>query len=96
MNKKLLITGGAGFIESAVIRHIIDNTNHSVVIVRTSWVYSEFGNNFVDTMLKLGKERDELNIVNDQVGSPTYATDLAKVILNIIKNNRFNVDSFDT
>ena len=68
----------------------------NAIIIRTSWVYSEFGNNFVDTMLKLGKERDELNIVNDQMGSPTYATNLAKAILNIIRNNEFNIDKFDT
>ena len=59
------------------------------IIIRTSWVYSEFGNNFVKTMLRLGKERDELNVVNDQIGSPTYATDLAGAILEIIKNKEF-------
>ncbi|WP_312478910.1 dTDP-4-dehydrorhamnose reductase [Stutzerimonas nitrititolerans] len=50
-------------------------------IVRTSWVYSEFGNNFLKTMLKLGTEREELGVIFDQVGTPTYATDLARALL---------------
>lgn len=54
------------------------------IIIRTSWVYSSFGNNFVKTMLRLGKERDSLGVIYDQVGTPTYAADLAKVILEII------------
>jgi dTDP-4-dehydrorhamnose reductase len=54
------------------------------IIIRTSWVYSQFGNNFMKTMLRLASERDSLSLVNDQIGTPTNAVDLANVILNII------------
>lgn len=54
------------------------------MIIRTSWLYSEFGNNFVKTMMKYGKERGQLNVVFDQTGTPTYARDLAKTILDIV------------
>ena len=62
-------------------------------IFRTSWLYSEFGGNFMKTMIRLGKERDELGVVYDQIGTPTYAKDLAKVILNIItqENKKYGV-----
>ena len=58
----------------------------NTVVIRTSWLYSEYGNNFVKTVLKLGKERESLTVVSDQVGTPTYAGDLADAIYAIIDN----------
>lgn len=60
--------------------------NPDSIIIRTSWVYSEFGKNFVKTILKLLEEKDEIDVVNDQMGSPTNAADLAAVILHIISS----------
>lgn len=57
----------------------------SAVIIRTAWLYSEFGNNFVKTMIRLGRERESLNVVFDQVGTPTYALDLAKAMMTVVK-----------
>ena len=61
------------------------NENPSSIIIRTSWVYSKFGNNFVKTMQRLMQEKESINIVNDQIGSPTYAADLAQAMLNILE-----------
>lgn len=56
------------------------------IIIRTAWLYSEFGNNFVKTMLRLAREKGELKVVADQLGSPTYAADLAKAIVEMVEN----------
>ena len=69
---------------------VISIMHSNAIIIRTSWVYSEYGNNFVDTILKLVKNRNELNVVSDQIGSPTYASDLGLAILDIIRSEKFN------
>ena len=65
-------------------RNVQENCSRSVII-RTAWLYSVFGNNFVKTMLRLGKERESLGVVFDQIGTPTYARDLARTICAIIQ-----------
>ncbi|OMQ09861.1 dTDP-4-dehydrorhamnose reductase [[Flexibacter] sp. ATCC 35103] len=60
--------------------------NLNSIIIRTSWVYSTFGNNFVKTMQRLMQERESINVVNDQIGSPTYAADLAQAMIAILKS----------
>ena len=63
--------------------------NPSSIIIRTAWLYSSFGNNFVKQMINLMKSKSELNVINDQVGSPTYAGDLAKTILDLITHKNW-------
>lgn len=63
-------------------------------VIRTSWLYSEYGNNFLKTMLKLGAERDNLDVVADQIGTPTYAGDLATVVVSIIKSGKLNFGTY--
>ena len=72
---------------------VVEN-NNKAIIIRTSWVYSSHGKNFVKTMLKLMSERDDINVVADQIGCPTYAADLANAIMQIVvklnNNKGFN------
>jgi len=69
---------------------MVEQMNEKAMIIRTSWLYSEFGHNFLKTMLKYGREREELRVVYDQIGTPTYASDLARAILDIISSENYN------
>lgn len=69
---------------------LLETMPNNALIIRTSWLYSESGNNFVKTMLKLGRERDALNVIFDQVGTPTYAYDLAQAIMAIASSDLFD------
>jgi dTDP-4-dehydrorhamnose reductase len=65
------------------------NNEDKTIVVRTSWLYSTFGNNFVKTMIRLMNERASIDVIRDQTGSPTYGRDLAKLIVQIIVSNKF-------
>jgi dTDP-4-dehydrorhamnose reductase len=67
---------------------VIQETLNDYVIIRTSWLYSEFSNNFVKTMLRLGTEKSQINVISDQIGTPTYAKDLAEVILKFVLDSQ--------
>ncbi|GAB4314109.1 MAG: dTDP-4-dehydrorhamnose reductase [Bacteroidales bacterium] len=67
---------------------VLQNSDVKSTIIRTSWLYSEFRQNFVKTMLRLMQEREEISVVDDQIGTPTWATDLAKTILLLIGNEQ--------
>lgn len=69
--------------------------NPNAIIIRTSWVYSSFGANFVKIMRKLMQERDSLNVVNDQIGSPTYAADLAQAMMTIITHSNWQAGIYN-
>lgn len=70
--------------EIACLNNCLDS-----IIIRTSWVYSKFGNNFVKTMQRLMQERESINVVNDQIGSPTYAADLAQAMIDILESSNW-------
>ena len=71
--------------EEILMKHNGENS----IIIRTAWLYSVFGNNFVKTMLRLGKEREQISVVFDQIGTPTNAADLAEAIVQIVRSNNF-------
>lgn len=72
--------------EQAILSVMIKNA----IIIRTSWLYSEYGNNFVNTILQLSQAGKTLNVVNDQIGNPTYAGDLSQIIMEIVMSEKFN------
>jgi dTDP-4-dehydrorhamnose reductase len=69
------------------------NSDIEAIVIRTSWLYSAYGNNFVKTMLRLGNEKEKLNVIFDQVGTPTYAADLAEACLEILSKNDAKINS---
>ena len=75
--------------------HVCRNENPESIILRTSWVYSSYGANFVKTMSRLMKEKDSLDVVNDQIGSPTYAADLAHAILDILNHSNWQAGIYN-
>lgn len=81
------IYGKTKLLGEQVVQKILDK----YFIVRISWVFGEHGNNFVKTMLRLGKERKELNVVADQYGSPTYTADLAPLLVEMVQTDKYGI-----
>lgn len=69
--------------------------NPQTIVIRTSWVYSKYGSNFVNTMLRLFLEKEEINVINDQIGSPTNAIDLAEALIKIITSEKLSFGIFN-
>lgn len=88
MNEKSPTTPKSIYAQSKKMgEEVIAQSPVNAIIIRTSWVYSEFGHNFLKTMLKFGKEKSTLNIVNDQIGAPTYAGDIATAVMKMLKQS---------
>lgn len=85
--KPINVYGKTKLLGEQAVQRILDK----YFIVRISWVFGEHGNNFVKTMLKLGKERKEINVVADQYGSPTYTADLALLLIEMIKTDKYGI-----
>ena len=68
------------------------NSSLEGIVIRTSWLYSAYGNNFVKTMMRIGSEKEKLNVIFDQIGTPTYACDLANTCLAILSNKQNRID----
>lgn len=74
---------------------VICDSKVKSIIIRTSWLYSNYGHNFVKTMLKIGAERENIGVIDDQFGSPTYAHDLAKTIIKIVEDKKYTWSTGD-
>jgi dTDP-4-dehydrorhamnose reductase len=71
--------------------HFVRDFHSKFFIVRTSWVFGKYGNNFVKTMLRLGQEKEQISVVNDPIGCPTYTLDLAKFIIQLIQTEKYGI-----
>ncbi len=85
LNEDLPTQPESAYGRSKLAGEITAMASQRAIIIRTAWLYSSFGHNFVKTIQKYGRERQELNVVFDQVGTPTYAGDLAKAIMDIVE-----------